>query len=151
MKRFYQVQILTNEIITKYHKNLTGIYHLSAVTTLCQLLAKKRNLDEELAAICGYLHDLATIRYNSSYDHANRSAALAQDILKETKLFSNQEITIIITAIRNHSHKELIHDPYSELLKDADLWAQLLYDPSLILSKEKESRYLKLKKQSLIR
>lgn len=43
------------------------------VETLCLLLAKERNLDDELCAIIGLLHDIAVPIYSSSFQHATRS------------------------------------------------------------------------------
>ena len=50
---------------------------------MCQYLARINNLDIEIAAIIGILHDIATYKFNSSFDHANRSAMIANDILKK--------------------------------------------------------------------
>ena len=37
---------------------------------MANLLAKTENLDQETAAIIGILHDLATYKFNTSFDHA---------------------------------------------------------------------------------
>lgn len=49
-------------------------------------------------------------------------------------------LDIEIAAIRNHSHKERIDDPYSELIKDADTLVLYLSDSQAILSNEKQAR-----------
>ena len=65
---------------------------------------------------------------------------IANDILKKEGLFTNEEISTIVTAIRNHSHKERIDDSYSELIKDADTLVLYLSDSQAILSNEKQAR-----------
>ena len=104
------------------------------------VLAKLKNLDLELAAIIGICHDLATYRFKSSFDHANRSSMLAREILTNSNLFNHDEIILITTAIKNHSFKDRIDDEYSELIKDADLIVQYLNEPNVSFSKEKQRR-----------
>ena len=111
------------------------------VETLCLLLAKERNLDDELCAIIGLLHDIAVPIYSSSFQHATRSSELAKELLDP--IFSEEEKNIIITAISNHSHKERIDDAYSELIKDADCWSHYLEKTVL---KHEELERLKLLK-----
>lgn len=122
------------------NKRKRGLEHLFSVTTMIQYLALLNQLDVELAAIIGILHDLATYKLNSSFDHANRSSIIANDLLKKDNLFSTDEINIIVTAIKNHSHKERIDDPYSELIKDADILVQYFSEPTAIYSPEKQKR-----------
>ena len=131
-------RILTTDCSKNKRKD--GLDHLFSVTTMCQYLARINNLDIEIAAIIGILHDIATYKFNSSFDHANRSAMIANDFLKKEGLFTNEEISTIVTAIRNHSHKERIDDPYSELIKDADTLVLYLSDSQAILSNEKQAR-----------
>ena len=104
------------------------------------LLAKLKSLDLELAAIIGICHDLATYKFKSSFDHANRSSMLAREILADSNLFNHDEIILITTAIKNHSFKDRIDDEYSELIKDADLLVQSLNEPNAFFSKEKQHR-----------
>lgn len=126
------------------NKRKQGLEHLFSVSALSQLLAKQSNLDIELAATIGILHDIATYKLNSSFDHANRSSLIAKDLLSQDNLFQDNEIEIIINAIKNHSNKEKIDDQYSELIKNADLLVQYLKEPEAIFSKEKQKRLLKI-------
>ena len=123
-----------------YYKR-EAIAHMFQVETLCLLLAKERNLDEELCAIIGLLHDIAVPIYSSSFQHATRSSKLAKELLDP--IFSEEEKNIILTAISNHSHKERKDDAYSELIKDADCWSHYLEKTVL---KHEESERLKLLK-----
>lgn len=135
-------QILTTNCFASKRKN--AFEHLFSVTAMIQYLAKIRHLDLELASIIGILHDLATYKFNSSFDHANRSAIIARDLMERTNLFTANEIELIFVAIKNHSNKKQIDDNYSELIKDADILVQYLNEPEALLSPEKKQRVDKL-------
>lgn len=102
-----------------YKKN--SYSHMFQVETICVFLAKHRGLDPELCAIIGMMHDLSVPLDMNTFQHAARSADLAKKLFEETALFSDEEQEIMVSAIRNHSHKERVDDGYSELLKDADV------------------------------
>lgn len=143
MIRYYEIkdevyQLLNDKCFGKNRKN--GLEHLFSVASMSALLAKKENLDLELASIIGILHDLAAYLNCSNFDHANRSSTLAKNILTSSNLFNDSEIEIITNAIKNHSAKEKIDDQYSELIKNADLLVQYLNEPDALLSKEKQQR-----------
>lgn len=73
MNRYFslrdEVLHLLDEKSHGYYKR-EAIAHMFQVETLCLLLAKERNLDEELCAIIGLLHDIAVPIYSSSFQHA---------------------------------------------------------------------------------
>ena len=94
-------QILTTDCSKNKRKD--GLDHLFSVTTMCQYLARINNLDIEVAAIIGILHDIATYKFNSSFDHANRSAMIANDILKKEGLFTNEESIHIKKELMIHT------------------------------------------------
>lgn len=143
MNRYFslrdEVLHLLDEKSHGYYKR-DAIAHMFQVETLCLLLAKERNLDEELCAIIGLLHDIAVPIYSSSFQHATRSSELAKELLGS--ILSDEEKDII-TAISNHSHKERKDDAYSELIKDADCWSHYLEKAVL---KHEESERLKILK-----
>ena len=136
MKRYYFIKEIINDILIKNN----GLEHSANVANMACLLAKLKSLDLELAAIIGICHDLATYKFKSSFDHANRSSMLAREILADSNLFNHDEIILITTAIKNHSFKDSIDDEYSELIKDADLLVQYLNEPNAFFSKEKQHR-----------
>lgn len=107
-----------------YKRN--AYHHLIQTATLAMVLAKKRQLDVPLCGIIGLLHDLSIPLDMNTFNHANRSSEAANRLLDESGLFSDEEKKLILAAIAHHSSKELIQDPYSELIKDADVWAHLL-------------------------
>lgn len=143
MNRYYIIKdevyaILNNECFGNNRKD--GLEHLFNVANMAIFLAKIENLDLELAAITGILHDIAAYKYNSHFDHANRSSMLAKAILTSSKLFTDEETILIVNAVKNHSFKDKIDDPYSELIKNADLLVQHLNEPNTVFSKDKQLR-----------
>lgn len=55
--------------------------------------------------------------------------------------YSDDEIKIITTAISRHSDKEYIHEPYDELLKDADVMDHCLYNTAFPIAQREIERY----------
>ena len=114
-----------------------GFVHLYGVTQNCTLLAIKRGLDIELCTIMGMLHDIHTYKFFYVKEHAMLGAIEAENLLKELNLFTDDEIKIIRNSIHNHSDKKTKHDKYSELLKDADLLQNSLYNIPMKVSHRK--------------
>lgn len=107
-----------------------GYVHLYGVAQNCSMLAIKRGLDIELCAIMGMLHDIYTYKHGYVKDHALLGVPEAEKILRGLNLFTEEEMSIVKLAIAYHSDKKIKHDKYSELLKDADLLQNSLYNTS---------------------
>ncbi len=105
-----------------------GYIHLYGVSNFCILLALKRKLDVEMCSIIGLLHDIYTYKFGYIKEHAKLGAIEAEKLLTDLEMFNEDEISLVKTAISNHSDKKLKHDKYSELLKDADVIQNSLYD-----------------------
>ena len=96
--------------------------HSSAVTQIGRILAQKRGLSSELAAMACAMHDIYVFTTGRATDHAHKGAPIAVKILKKVGGFSKDEIELIRTAIYNHSDKHIVSkNPYVELVKDADV------------------------------
>ena len=118
------------------------ICHLYGVSEFCALLALRRNLNTELAATCGMLHDIYQITHGTIEKHAVHGAHEAEKILKATGAYSEEEISTITFAISKHSKKRSVHQaPYAELLKDADVLSHCLYDPDYPVIEKEITRY----------
>src|SRR3989344_2242890 len=103
--------------------------HASAVAQIGRILAQKRGLNVDLAAIICTMHDIHVFTTGRVTDHAHKSAVLAKKLLRRTKRFKEQEIKLIAKAIHNHSDKHIVSkSPYDELVKDADVLDCGLYD-----------------------
>jgi len=118
------------------------IEHLYSVARYCSLLALKRNLNQEIAMISGMLHDIANVNGDGGSDkHAIKGAKQAKELLKATNQYNDDEIETITTAIARHSDKHIIHEPYDELLKDADVMSHCFYNPDFLISEWEAKRY----------
>lgn len=141
-----RLEILRNEIdkiILNEKSDHIRMYisHMYGVARFCTLLAMKRNLNVELATTCGMLHDIFYMSGGTSDHHAAKGAEQAETILKKMKLYSDDEIKIITTAISRHSDKTHIHGPYDELLKDADVMDHCMYNPAFPIAQKEKERY----------
>lgn len=121
-----------------------GYVHLYSVAQACALLAKKRGENAELAVIAGMLHDIYSYANMDSADHAHKGATMAREILKSLKIFSEEEMELICTAIYRHSDKVITHDALDEILKDADVLQHVLYNPLFEVKQTEQERYEKL-------
>ena len=117
------------------------INHLYGVSEYCALLAIRRSLNPEIAAASGMLHDIYQITNNTTEEHAVKGAVEAEEILKSMNAYSKEEIAIITTAISRHSKKRKIHDPYDELLKDADVMSHSFYNTDYPVIEKDAERY----------
>ena len=77
-----------------------AVNHLYGVSLAATMIAKKRGLDPELAAMAAMMHDLAAYKSGSYDDHAHRGAELARGILEELGLTGAEET---ITTMTNWS------------------------------------------------
>ncbi len=125
-----KITVSPNKDIISIKRN--ELTHSYGVSMLCQILACKRGLNIELAAIIGHLHDLGRILFNLLDDsHGKIGAEEAFKLLKNSKKFSVDEIEIICNAIRNHMYKSEIGSPYEEIIKDADILERYYWKPEL--------------------
>ena len=115
--------------------------HLYGVSFAAVILAKKRGLDPELAAMAGMLHDIAQYRGGSYETHAQRSSNIAREILHTLKLTAPEETDAICSAIALHDRKDTRDEPFAELLKDADVLHHTLHDPSRPVRDKERLRY----------
>jgi len=127
--------ILLNQNNVEERRN--GYVHLYGVAQCCSILAIKRGLDVELCAIIGMLHDIHTYKFDYVKDHAILGATEAENLMKELNVFTDEEIEIVRNSIFNHSDKKTKQDKYSELLKDADVLQNSLYDTTFEIKHKK--------------
>ena len=107
-------------------KRISATAHLYGVSLAAQILAKKRGLDPELAAMAGMLHDMHAYKTGSYDDHAHKGAELAREILGELKLTDAGETELICSAI---------------YLKDADVIHHCFNDVSKPVKEKEQARY----------
>ncbi len=104
--------------------------HSYGVSHCCVLLAAKRGLDMELAAVIGLLHDVYAYKTGVIDRHAQNGAEMVRVAFKYilTEIFSDDEQTIIKSAVYHHTSKNFIHGEYDEMLKDGDILQRLPFD-----------------------
>ena len=109
------------------------------------LLALKRGLEPKICAAMGMLHDIwnygpeFSIEAGPHPDHASLGVAQAEHMLQASD-FSAREIAIICGAISRHSNKIDIDGTFDVLLKDADVLQHYLYNPSIKLHWQNNTR-----------
>ena len=128
-------------------KRISAVAHLYGVSLAAQVLAKKRGLDPELAAMAGMLHDMHAYKTGSYDDHAHLGADLARRILGKLELTDQKETDIICSAIYHHDDKAAIDSPMDELLKDADVFDHCFKDSSKPVKEKEQKRYEALCKE----
>jgi putative nucleotidyltransferase with HDIG domain len=73
------------------HRVWNEATHLLGVSQLCALLAQRRGLDAELAAVSGLLHDIFRCRTGLNENHAHNSEEEARPYLRDLGLFTVEE------------------------------------------------------------
>ncbi len=122
-------------------KRTSATAHLYGVSLAATILAKKRGLDQELAAMAAMLHDMHAYKSGSYDDHAHLGADLARDILKKLDITTPEETDTICSAIYHHDDKLVIDSPMDELLKDADVIDHCFKDSSKPVKEKEQKRY----------
>jgi len=95
--------------------------HMASCAKVGLILARRRGIDGELAAIACAVHDIGRIVTGRHKDHAEAGFEPVQVFLKSLGFMTDEEIAQIAPAVRNHSKKGEIGTPLEELVKDADL------------------------------
>ena len=144
--RKYIDEVLLN--ITDVEERRSAYLHLYGVAQSCVLIALKRGENAELATMAGMLHDIYSYAKMDTKDHAHKGAILAREILASLRITNDDETKMICDAIYTHSEKEAVHSDFNEVLKDADVFQQCLYNPTVeIWAPERKNRYEKLKRE----
>lgn len=125
-------------------KRISAVNHLYGVSLAATMIAKKRGLDPELAAMAAMMHDLAAYKSGSYDDHAHRGAVLARDILAELGKTDDKETDLICSAIYHHDDKLVVDDPMDEVLKDADVIHHCMNDLAKTVKEKERVRFAAL-------
>lgn len=91
------------------------------------------------------LHDIYSYAKMDTEDHAHIGAILAREMLISLRITNDNETKMICEAIYTHSEKEVVHSDFNEILIDADVFQQCLYNPMLEIKAHEKNRYEKLK------
>ncbi len=124
-----------------------ALYHSHAVSLICALLAGKRGLDAETAAIAGLLHDFYACERRDYADHAHAGAGRAREILESLGLTAPEENDLICGAICRHDDLTFVDGPMDELLKDADLIDNAMSRPARAVKENERARLERICKE----
>lgn len=104
--------------------------HSYGVSHCCAFLAMKRGLNLDLATVIGLLHDVYSYKTGVTAWHSQNGAEMVRVTFKYglVDLFTDEEQTIIKSAIYHHGNKNIVHDEYDEMLKDSDILQRLSFD-----------------------
>ena len=147
MSRLKELRKYVDEELNKIEdadKRISAIAHLYGVSLAATMIAKKRGLNPEIAAMAAMLHDLYAYKSGSYDDHAHKGAYLAGDILEELNLTDEAETEEICSAIYHHDDKLVTDGPMDEVLKDADVIDHCLKDSSKPVKEKEQVRFDKL-------
>ena len=122
-------------------KRNSAIVHLYGVSLGATMIAKKRGLDPEIAAMAAMLHDFHAYKTGSYDDHAHKGADLAREILEALKLTDDAETDLICSAIYHHDDKLVTDAPMDEVLKDADVIHHCMNDLSKTVKEKEQARF----------
>ena len=128
-------------------KRTGAIAHLYGVSLAAQMIAKKRGLDPELAAMAAMLHDMHAYKTGSYDDHAHLGADYARKVLTKLELTTPEETEIICSAIYHHDDKLTVDSPMDEVLKDADVIHHCVNDLSKPIKEKEQTRFDNLMKE----
>ena len=144
MSRLKELRKVVDEELNRMEnpdKRFGAVNHLYGVSLAATMIAKKRGLDPELAAMAAMMHDLAAYKSGSYDDHAHRGAELARGILEELGQTSADETDLICSAIYHHDDKLVVDGPMDEVLKDADVMHHCMKDLSKAVKDKEKVRY----------
>lgn len=147
MKKILRLQSALLKEIDKYEKLIPERdhfidwerVHISSCAKIGYMLAEERGVDPILAACACACHDYGRIITGKQSGHAEAGYQPVQEFLRKTELFSDDEISQIAVAVKNHSKKAEVGTPLEEIVKDADVldFYQYGYD---VARKEQQDR-----------
>lgn len=150
MSRLKEIRAVVNDELNKMEnvdKRTGAINHLYGVSLAATMIAKKRGLDPELAAMAAMMHDLHAYKSGSYDDHAHKGAELAREILGKLGLTNETETETICSAIYHHDDKLVADGPMDEVLKDADVIHHCMNDLSKAVKDKEKARFEALCKE----
>ncbi|MDB5084351.1 MAG: hypothetical protein JWN30_1237 [Bacilli bacterium] len=92
------------------------------------MLAAKRGLNQEIAAIAGLMHDYYAFKTGITEFNDQNSAEAVRPIVRDLGIFTNDERKTILCAIFHQTELGSIHDDYDELIKDAVVVQRYFYN-----------------------
>lgn len=129
MHKILRLQSYLLKEIDKYEKIVTERdqfidwerVHMASCAKLGYLMAEERGVDPILASCACAIHDYGRIITGKQEGHAEAGYVPVQKFLRDTELFTEEEIKILSIAVKNHSNKSEVGSQIEEIVKDADI------------------------------
>ncbi len=147
MSRIKDLQKQVIKVLNDSEDPAKAMAHLHGVSLAAVMIAKRRGENSEMAAMAGLLHDLWAYKSGSYDDHAHLGADYSRKVLGKLSICTTEEVEMIASAIYHHDDKGETHDPFDEVLKDADVIDHVLSDPTKEIKEKEQARYEKLCKE----
>ena len=112
--------------------------HMASCARIGMLLAIKRGVEPELAAVACSIHDFGRIVTGKQAGHAPHGYEPAKTFLTTSGLFTDAETELLATAAKNHSNKDQVGTPVEEIVKDADVLDCYQYGEELARAEQRE-------------
>jgi uncharacterized protein len=122
--------------------------HMISCAKVGYMLAIERGLDPTLCACACAVHDFGRILTGCQENHGLAGSLPVQTFLRDTTLFTEDEISKISVAVANHSKKGEVGTPLEELVKDADLIDYASYG-QMFKRQEQIDRFERLSKRHI--
>ncbi|WP_025678812.1 CHAP domain-containing protein [Paenibacillus massiliensis] len=138
-KRLESIRILVQEMINSMDSEVhrqEACTQLYGVSNMASLLAKRRDQNQEIAAISGLLHDYYHFNTGIIEFPGTNSAETVRPILRELNAFTSEEQTTILRAIFYRDYRNQTHGPFDEILKDAYVLHSYFQNPSCIVQQD---------------
>ncbi|MEM5818740.1 MAG: HD domain-containing protein [Desulfitobacterium hafniense] len=94
--------------------------HAASCAQVGRLLAQKRGVDLELAALACSLHDIGRWYTGLQREHALRGEEPVRRFLESSSL-KEEDKEAVVQAVIYHSEKDKVGSPLDEIVKDADV------------------------------
>ncbi|HBV88015.1 MAG TPA: metal-dependent phosphohydrolase [Desulfosporosinus sp.] len=94
--------------------------HATSCAQIGRMLAEKRGINVEQAALACALHDMGRWISGRQYEHAPKGEGPVRSFLAEKEGMAEVKDQIV-QAVINHSKKDEVGTPLEEIVKDADV------------------------------
>lgn len=142
-KRLDSVRIIVQEMIMSMvctSQRQEACVHLYGVSTFASMLAKKREQNQEFAAIIGLLHDYYFYKTGIKEFPGPNSAETVRPLLRDLNIFNKEEQITILQAIFHWGDRSRVHGPFEEILKDAYVLQMYFQNTNCILPQQDANR-----------
>ncbi|MFD1176652.1 CHAP domain-containing protein [Paenibacillus puldeungensis] len=120
--RVESIRIVVNEMIFSMdssNKKQEASIRLYGVSSFASMLAMKRGLETEIAAIAGLLHQFYYYKTGIIHYPGINSTEAVRPIIRDLGIFTKEEQLVILRAIFYQDQSGQVHGPYDEIIKDA--------------------------------